>query len=96
MYTRADCPRYGDLAGASCATAPDTGAPPISSLDREPPIVSTVPVGGNVGPVGGEQEKDLLGKILGGDASAAAELLLGPVARGAVVSIIPDADGAPR
>lgn len=96
MYTRIDCPRYGDLEGPSCATAPETGAPKVSSLDDSGQVHTTVPVGGNVGSIGSEQEKDLLGRILGGDASAASELLLGPVARGAVVRVVPDGDGSPR
>ncbi|MGW0019133.1 MlaD family protein [Rhodococcus sp. NPDC003382] len=95
MYTRADCPRYGDLAGASCATAP-TGVPPVPGyIPDASTMVSTEPVGGNVGPVGGPEEKELLDAILGGDLNAAAEMLLGPLARGAVVNVVPEPE-APR
>ncbi|MDC3725965.1 MULTISPECIES: MlaD family protein [Rhodococcus] len=100
MYTRADCPRYGDLAGPSCETAPETGAPPVSSLNTAPrsgtQVLSSIPSGGNVGPVGSDDEKKLLGALLGGDPSAAAEVLLGPVARGAMISILPDEGNGPR
>ncbi|MGX7723306.1 MCE family protein [Rhodococcus pyridinivorans] len=100
MYTRADCPRYGDLAGPSCETAPETGAPPVSSLNTGPrsgtQVLSSIPSGGNVGPVGSDEEKKLLGALLGGDPSAAAEVLLGPVARGAMISILPDEGSGPR
>ncbi len=40
-------------------------------------MVSSRPMGGNVGPVGSPDEKDLLGAILGGDLNSAAEMLLG-------------------
>jgi len=92
MYTRADCPRYGDLAGASCATAP-TGAPPVPGYTPDgSTMVSNKPVGGNVGPVGGAEEKELLDAILGGDLNAAAEMLLGPLARGAVINVVPESE----
>ncbi|CPT98269.1 Putative Mce family protein [Mycobacteroides abscessus] len=156
MYTRADCPQYGELKGPSCFTAPElvvrpdlpetllpqnfkpppdlapppgtevgpdgnlivTGPPlhnPYPNLqdpnpplpwwqpnpsprvpgsidpgDLEPPPGSpgipaaTAPAsfGGNVGPVGSVKEREQLGLITGGDASASTQLLLGPVARG--------------
>ncbi|WP_068155626.1 MlaD family protein [Rhodococcus phenolicus] len=94
MYTRADCPRYGELAGASCETAP-TGAPAVPGYTPDSTMVSSRPMGGNVGPVGSPDEKDLLGAILGGDLNSAAEMLLGPLARGAVVNVLPEGE-APR
>lgn len=95
IYTRADCPRYGELAGPSCETAPMTGAPPIAPRNPDARVYSSVPVGGNVGSIGSEQEREILGAILGGDPTAAAEMLLGPVARGALVAIAPDEGGEP-
>ena len=179
-YVRADCPRYGELKGPSCETAPEvpvapalssalgsrglplppgvsenrpnlapprnsirgrgevgdaplapdqgTPAPPIAEqpppLAAEPPSAglsspplpaeiapkdqpdapsNPVPppavqpqsavIGGNVGPVGSRQEKDQLSLIVGGDANAATEFLLGPLARGATVHIAPDPGG---
>jgi len=43
--------------------------------------------GGNVGPVGSEYERNMLGVITGAPATEATELLLGPVARGTTVSL---------
>lgn len=97
LYTRADCPRYGDLAGPSCTTAPDTVAQPvipkatmdtIAAMTTMPAV--TAAAGGNVGTVGSPQEKEMLSRILGGDLTAAGEFLLGPLARGAVVHVSPD------
>ncbi|MGW0177660.1 MlaD family protein [Rhodococcus sp. NPDC003322] len=95
LYTRADCPRYGDLAGPSCTTAPDTVAQPVIPENQVQPVVpnavdTTGPVGGNVGPVGSPEEKDMLSRILGGDLTSAGEFLLGPLARGAVVHVTPE------
>ncbi|CAM2912593.1 hypothetical protein MYIN104542_09795 [Mycobacterium intermedium] len=45
--------------------------------------------GGNVGPVGSDYERNMLGVITGRPATAATEILLGPVARGTTVSLIP-------
>ena len=44
--------------------------------------------GGNVGPVGSQQERNQLGLITGRPASSATQLLLGPVARGTTVSLV--------
>ncbi len=65
-------PRPGDLAPASA---------PLTSED--------VPVsyGGNVGPVGSQQERRQIGVITGQPASTATQLLLGPMARGTTVSL---------
>src|SRR5262249_47271507 len=78
-------------------------APPAvtSPLPAEPPGPEPSPapagvqpqaavIGGNVGPVGSRQEKYQLGRIVGGQATAAIELLLGPLARGTTVHIAPD------
>lgn len=157
-YVRADCPRYGELEGPSCHTAPEVptapallpalaskGYPPTPGLSENrpnvtpprhsmpdmpqgPPLPGPVPVsppvdysipppaespappagpapdgiqpqsaefGGTVGPVGSEQEKRQLSRIVGGPADAATELLLGPVARGMTVHIAPDVGGGP-
>ncbi|MGV9797919.1 MlaD family protein [Mycobacterium sp. NPDC003449] len=116
-YTRADCPRYGALAGPSCHTAPEVPvradlpdvlipqnyqpppelAPPPGTVVGDdgnlvavgPPLVSPAApasFGGNVGPVGSGPERDQLGRITGQAASVATQLILGPVARGTVVT----------
>lgn len=97
-YVRADCPRYGSLAGPSCFTAPVTAAPqqPMpASMDpgkyRLPEGFTLPPgfTGGNVGPVGSKKEMDILRQLLGKDANVAAALLAGPVLRGMNVHIEP-------
>src|SRR5690606_32103637 len=63
-YTRADCPRYGELAGPSCFTAPTTAPEQSMPAGMDPsnlilPEGYTSPpglIGGNVGPVGSPQE----------------------------------------
>lgn len=92
MYTRADCPRYGELAGPSCATAPETAAPPVvaDGVARQFDFAPTS--GGNVGPVGSAQEKELLGDLLGGESTPADEFILGPLARGNTVQVTPEPD----
>jgi virulence factor Mce-like protein len=161
-YIRQDCPRYGEMAGPSCQTAPEVptapalfpalgsrGYPPTPGLTENrpnlapprrsvpapepgsppaqdsppgppgespatPPAAPLLPaespppaqpsppasvqpqsavVGGNVGPVGSRQENDQLSRIVGGEVTAATQLLLGPVARGAMVRIAPDPGG---
>ncbi|OBA82499.1 mammalian cell entry protein [Mycobacterium sp. 1164966.3] len=171
-YTRADCPRYGELKGPSCFTAPlipnkpdlpevllpqnyqppkDLAPPPGTVIgpngnlvavgpplingppnlqDPNPPLppfhtpsppvpqsanpddpnpgppgrgvappppllgppaagsIRTSSFGGNVGPVGSEYERNMLSVITGRPATAATELLLGPVARGTTVSLV--------
>ena len=164
-YTRADCPRYGELKGPSCYTAPlvpvrpdlpevllpqnyqppkDLAPPPGTVLGADgnlvavgPPLINPVPdltdpnpplpswltpsppvpgtanpdnalppppapgtvapssFGGNVGPVGSKYEQTMLTVITGQPASAATELLLGPIARGTTVSLKPSA-GRPQ
>jgi ABC-type transporter Mla subunit MlaD len=167
MYTRADCPHYGELKGPSCYTAPQIqvrpsmpevlmpqnyqppkdlapppgtvvgpdgnliaigpplinpspnlvdpnppvppwlspappvpgtanpnnavlqpnppaqlGPPPVGTRPGSPPPAAPSSYGGNVGPVGGPQERDALALITGRPATTATQLLLGPVARG--------------
>lgn len=66
-YTRADCPRYGELAAPSCTTAPDTAAPPTI-----PPVLDprTYPAA-----VLTPEVRELLTRVLDGDANAAEALL---------------------
>jgi ABC-type transporter Mla subunit MlaD len=180
-YVRADCPRYGALAGPSCQTAPEVptapdlmpalesrGYPPLQGVpenypnlapprqsmpgvpqgppapppppevtpplppgsahlpESPPPAPGLAPlpaespapapgltplpaespgppsdgaqpqsadIGGEVGPVGSRQEKDQLGRIVGGRATGATVLLLGPLARGTTVHIAHDPAG---
>ncbi|WP_425004555.1 MlaD family protein [Mycolicibacterium sp. S3B2] len=76
--------------------APKPGDPPPPA--PAPPAAPGGPVlpaeaapasyGGNVGPVGSQQERNQLAVITGQPASTATQLLLGPVARGATVSLV--------
>ncbi|WP_172827179.1 MCE family protein, partial [Mycobacterium asiaticum] len=63
-----------------------------------PPAAGSVPTpssfGGNVGPVGSQYERNLLSVISGRPATAATEILLGPVARGTTVSLVPSSGGS--
>lgn len=146
-YVRADCPRYGDMLGPSCFTAPEVptapalsaslgsvnlpmppGIPenrpnvapprnsvlppsqgnqdgnngPLPTADPAQPVApaaaedpdpgtAAVPnsyvVGGNVGPVGSQLEKDQLGAVLGGQPTAATEMLLAPLVRGTAMTV---------
>lgn len=88
MYTRQDCPRYGALQGPSCHTAPVTAEPPVLPAPLDPRNYR--PPGGNVGPVGSPEERAQLAELLGPEPNAASELLLGPVARGNTIHIVPD------
>jgi len=82
LYSRSDCPRYGELAGPSCANAPVTPQAPI------PPLTATpASFGGNVGSVGSSAEAEQLRRIVGGNVTAATTLLLGPLARNTVVNL---------
>lgn len=92
MYTRQDCPRYGQLEGPSCHTAPETADPPAlpQVLDPRNYPISPELSGGNVGSVGSPEERAQLAKILGPDENPASELLIGPIARGSTVQIVPD------
>lgn len=123
-YIREDCPRYGELAGPSCFTAPearqkfdiprvllpesydpppDLAPPPgalLPGLDAEAELEQLAPApgesapaaapasyGGNVGSVNSPGEHQQLSTVLGEPASPAQQLLLGPLARGTVVTI---------
>ncbi|MEZ0053147.1 virulence factor Mce-like protein [Mycobacterium sp. MAA66] len=73
-------------------STPDASAPappPGQAQQQSAPLY-----GGTVGPVGSQTEKDQLSKIVGGPATSATELLLGPVTRGSDVQITPVPDGA--
>ena len=61
-------------------------APGPAPLPAEVQPQSAV-IGGNVGPVGSRQEMDQLGRVLGGQANSATQLLLGPLARGTTVHL---------
>ncbi|QLL06500.1 MlaD family protein [Mycobacterium vicinigordonae] len=78
------------------APAPQS-QPPESSAVPAPPGAPPQPsvIGGNVGPVGSRQEKQQLAFIAGGRIDPAIELLLGPLARGANVSIVPEPKDKP-
>jgi len=98
QYTRADCPRYGDLAGPSCATGP-TRAEPAAQPPRIDPRAFQPPkslLGPDIGPVGSPQEQQQIAGILGGPPNAAADILFGPLARGTTVTIAPDPSGGGR
>jgi hypothetical protein len=70
--------------------APKPGGPPF------PAEAAPASFGGNVGPVGSEQERVALGIITGQPASAATQLLLGPVARGTTVAAVQQDSGGGR
>ncbi len=95
LYTRADCPRYGNLQGPSCATAPTSVAPPVLTESRQTitPGYKPAAMGGNVGSVGSRQEQDALARAVGGP-EVTTTLLLGPLARGNDMTISP-ASGSP-
>ncbi|MET7772636.1 MCE family protein [Nocardia sp. NPDC005366] len=80
QYTRADCPRYGDLEGPSCRTAPTeaTVAPLPAVMDpRSIPLPPLSP-----------EMREIIGRVLGGDANAAETFLARPL-----TSATPDAGG---
>ncbi|MFI6776375.1 MlaD family protein [Nocardia sp. NPDC050412] len=99
QYTAADCPRYGELAGPNCANGPTTpapaeGLPPGFDPRRFQPPASLLD--SNIGPAGSTAEQEQIAGILGGEPNAAANILFGPLARGATVSITPDPSGGTR
>jgi virulence factor Mce-like protein len=81
--------------------APAPGPPPLPAESpapaASPPPAGVQPqsavIGGTAGPVGSREEKDQLGRIVGGRATAATELLLGPLARGTTVHLAPHPGG---
>lgn len=62
--------------------APRPGDPPPLAAEAAP-----ASFGGNVGPVGSPQEREVLSAATGQPATTATQLLLGPVARGTTVSV---------
>lgn len=79
-------PRNSVLAPAELEPAPkeQPGAPaPAPGQEAAHPAA----FGGNTGPVGSSAERSQLSRIVGGEASAATQLLLGPLARGATVHL---------
>lgn len=98
QYTRADCPRYGMLAGTSCSTAPQAAAArnrPPDSVQPNGVHPAEWPVT-DIGPVGSAAEQQQIADILGGTPNAAADILFGPLARGASVAVAAEPDGAGR
>jgi hypothetical protein len=71
---------------------------PVAPKPWDPPQAAAAPAsfGGNVGPVGSQQERNQLGVITGAPATVATQLLLGPVARGTTVSTTETAGEEPR
>lgn len=82
-------------AGVPIGSPPPPGASPpaVAPLPGPPLAAEAAPAsyGGNVGPVGSQQELNQLGLITGQSqpASVVTSLLLGPVARGTEVSMVP-------
>lgn len=74
QYTRADCPRYGELAGPSCVTGPAGEAPVISG--------NVGPASFETGAVGGPADRDRIAAELGTEPDQLTTLVLGPVLRG--------------
>ena len=66
-YTRADCPRYGELAGPSCTTAPVE--PAVAPL---PPVLDPRSMSGPVLP---PEVMAVIDRVLRGDANAAEQVL---------------------
>lgn len=73
----------------AAAPAPAQPAgPPLPAEVGAPVQQQSAPLyGGTVGPVGSQDEKNQLGQIIGGPATSATELLLGPVVRGSEVQV---------
>ena len=73
-YVRADCPRYGELEGPSCRTAPTEPyvAPPPESPNPPPAVPGLSP-----------EIQDLITRLLGGEAGPAQQLLGGLLTNGA-------------
>ncbi|NKY25840.1 MlaD family protein [Nocardia gamkensis] len=82
-YVRADCPRYGSLEGPSCKTAPVAASVPPLPASLDPRSVPE--------PVLAPELQDLIGRVLGGDANAAEQVLAHLLTTG-----IPATGGVPR
>ncbi|MGW0179074.1 MlaD family protein [Nocardia sp. NPDC003345] len=92
QYSRADCPRYGELAGASCGTAPE--GPAVL-----PGPGAAVPAATVDGMTGGLAERDRIAAILGRPPDPLSQLLLGSLLRGNDVHVTPAGpagNGGPR
>ena len=70
------------------AEAPSSPALGAANIEHQVAVI-----GGNVGPVGSAEELGRLSQIVGGEANAATQLLLGPLVRGTNVAIAPDTGG---
>lgn len=84
-------PTPGPTGDGRTAAPPVGGAPPNAPAappPAPPGAAEAAPAsfGGNVGPVGSAQERDILSAAIGQPASPATQLLLGPVARGTTIS----------
>ncbi|MGI5219577.1 MlaD family protein [Nocardia sp. CA-290969] len=90
QYTRADCPRYGNLAGPSCATGPAGSAPVI------PGGFTPASAEYGAGAVGGRGEREKVTTVLGTEADDLSTLLLGPLVRGNEVTVVPATTEGPR
>ncbi|MBH0776355.1 MlaD family protein [Nocardia bovistercoris] len=90
QYSRADCPRYGQLAAPSCVTGPE-GPAVLGTADGP----TTVPAADVDEPIGGATERVRIGEILGRAPDALSTVLLSPLVRGNDVRITPTPDGAP-
>lgn len=95
-YSASQCPRYGNMVGRSCFTAPATADPGQLPQQLELPaapgptadvVASTLDTGGNVAGNGSPEEVEILRQILGRDATPADVALLAPVLRGNTVAV---------
>lgn len=91
---RADLPEV--LMPQNYQPPPDLAPPPGTAIGENgnlvavgPPLLAPASFGGNVGPVGSSQERDRLAEITGESVTVATQLILGPVARGTVVTRTP-------
>lgn len=71
------------------------GGPPAPAGPLLPAEAAPASFGGNVGPVGSTQERAALSLATGQPATAATQLLLGPVARGTTVTVSDDQAAQP-
>lgn len=85
LYSRADCPRYGELAGPSCVTGSE-GPAVLGTGDGLP---ASRPAAAREQPPGNVDERAQIAEILGATPNVAAELLLGPLVRGNDVRVVP-------
>lgn len=68
-YGRADCPRYGNLEGPSCRTAP--------TVPTTEPLPAVLDPRSFPKPILSQDLQQLIGRVLGGDANAAEQVLAG-------------------